>query len=57
MEKNDAVDTLIAAMTDNRLPVPVRIGAARGLAHIGSAQEQLCQIEAADAQANRATRG
>ncbi|WP_458068095.1 hypothetical protein [Pseudomonas aeruginosa] len=38
MEKNDAVDTLIAAMTDSRLPVPVRIGAARGLAHIGSAQ-------------------
>ncbi|HBN9861136.1 hypothetical protein [Pseudomonas aeruginosa] len=37
MEKNDAVDALIAAMTDDRLPVPIRIGAARGLAHIGSA--------------------
>ncbi|HCF5144971.1 TPA: hypothetical protein ACPH2S_005732 [Pseudomonas aeruginosa] len=36
MEKNDAVDALIAAMTDDRLPVPIRIGAARGLAHIGS---------------------
>ncbi|EMH6305269.1 hypothetical protein ACOAQZ_29435 [Pseudomonas aeruginosa] len=37
MEKNDAVDALIAAMTDDRVPVPIRIGAARGLAHIGSA--------------------
>ncbi|MYM52959.1 hypothetical protein [Pseudomonas aeruginosa] len=46
MEKNDAVDALIAAMTDDRLPVPIRIGAARGLAHIGSMDLRAAAAEA-----------